>query len=54
MFFLSCNSQKISDRKIIDTHFHAFTFNEYGFPAPPNEITGITFILISASNQCGA
>lgn len=25
---------------IIDMHLHAFGFDEYGYPAPPNEITG--------------
>lgn len=25
---------------IIDMHLHAFGFDEYGFPPPPNEITG--------------
>ena len=27
---------------IIDVHLHAFGFDEYGDPAPPNEITGRT------------
>jgi len=40
IFFASCNNQIPTDRKIIDVHFHAFTFDEYGFPPPPNEITG--------------
>jgi len=39
--FASCTNQKNSDRKIIDTHFHAFSFDEYGYPPPPNEITGV-------------
>ena len=26
---------------IIDMHLHAFGFDEYGFPPPPNEITGL-------------
>ncbi len=25
---------------IIDMHLHAFGFDEYGYPAPPNEVTG--------------
>ncbi len=41
ILFLSCNSQKNSERKIIDTHFHAFAFDEYGYPPPPNKITGV-------------
>ena len=40
-FFASCTNKTNSDRKIIDTHFHAFSFDEYGFPPPPNEITGV-------------
>ena len=41
VFFASCTNQKNSERKIIDTHFHAFSFDEYGYPPPPNEITGV-------------
>lgn len=25
---------------VIDMHLHAFGFDEYGYPAPPNEVTG--------------
>lgn len=41
LFLASCTSKKSSSRKIIDTHFHAFSFDEYGYPPPPNEITGV-------------
>lgn len=41
LFLASCTSQKSSTSKIIDTHFHAFSFDEYGYPPPPNEITGV-------------
>lgn len=40
-FLASCTSQVSTNRKIIDTHFHAFSFDEYGYPPPPNEITGV-------------
>lgn len=29
-----------SAAQIIDMHFHAFGFDEYGFPPPPNEVSG--------------
>jgi len=32
---------KKNERKIIDTHFHCLTWNSFGTPPPPNEITGI-------------
>jgi len=33
-------AQKKHQREIIDTHFHAMSFNSFGFPPPPNEMTG--------------
>ncbi len=34
-------SAVLSQRPIIDMHMHAFGFDEYGKPAPANEITGV-------------
>ena len=39
-FSLSTYSQKEVVRKIIDVHFHARSFNDYGNPPFPNPITG--------------
>lgn len=37
----ACNTRTQTEREIIDTHFHAFNYDEYGFPPPPNEVTGV-------------
>jgi uncharacterized protein len=45
MVFISISAviaQKKHPREIIDTHFHAMSFNSFGFPPPPNEMTGKT------------
>ena len=40
LFLLSANQKKIPQRKIIDVHFHARQFNDYGQPPPSNPKTG--------------
>ena len=37
---LAADQKKIPARKIIDAHFHARLFSDYGDPPPPNPVTG--------------
>ena len=40
LLLLPVEVQAQNRRPIIDVHLHAFGFDEYGHPAPPNEATG--------------
>ena len=47
LLVLACSWPTFAQRRtvkslapIIDVHLHAFGFDEYGYPAPPNEVTG--------------
>ena len=42
LLLLSANQKKIPQRKIIDVHFHARQFSDYGQTPPPNPKTGKT------------
>ncbi|MEP6835638.1 MAG: amidohydrolase family protein [Gemmatimonas sp.] len=37
----ACTVPKPAPQPVIDMHLHAFAFNAYGNPAPPNEVTGL-------------
>jgi len=40
VFLLAADQKKVPLRKIIDVHFHARQFNDYGETPPPNPVTG--------------
>ncbi len=40
LFCVSTPGQPAGQQPIIDMHLHAFSFDEMGVPAPPNEVTG--------------
>lgn len=48
------SAQSKTERKIIDTHFHALKWNSFGDPPPPNEITGVTPTAKSDSEEQAA